>query len=240
MKILPSFLKLKLSARKTPLPMVMTPYRAALEKTQKQYFVGLVLLLCALGYYSYFYIDSQANAQKLSPRLSAKTDLIYPHVLTSEDLIFTKIPNKWLPEGSFENAEFLVGKTLVRSIVKNEVLVAADIALQQDPNSITAQFKEDFAFTIGEDWLVSKLPGLSKGDLIDVLVTNPKLSNDSTITIASGLKVIKVDLANGRKNLVLNVTTQQAQGLLFSRGLRLPMQILIHSAPQHSPSNLLF
>jgi hypothetical protein len=116
--------------------------------------------------------------------------------------------------------------------------VQADIAKNQDPNSITAQFEENFAFTMGEDWLVAKLPSLSRGDLVDVLVTNPKLVTDNTTTVASGLRVLTVEAKSGRKNLVLNLNSEQAQALLFSRGLRLPMQVLVHSAkaPESSDS----
>lgn len=229
MKFILTQLKVWHQARQTPLLVVTTPYRAALERIQRQYFVGLICVLLGLGYYSYFYLQSKAKAESVVSLVSAQKDLIYPHVLTAEDLAWVEVPAKWVPFSSYRNVSDLLGKTLRQNVSKNEVLVLADIAFKQDPNSITAQFTNGFAFSVGEDWLVSKLPPLSRGDLVDVLVTNPKLNTDSTLRIAQGLSVIDVENFGGRKNLVLQVTPKQAEGLLFSRGLRLPMQVLVYS-----------
>lgn len=237
MKFILARFKIWRQAQENPLLVVTTPYRLALEKTQRQYALFLICVLLGIGYYSYIYIQNQAQSNRLVSLASAKKDLNYPHVLTAEDLAWVEVPLKWAPQGSYKNVADLLGKTLRRDVVKNEVLVLADVVQKQDPNSITAQFTEGFAFSVGEDWLVSKLPSLSRGDLVDVLVTNPKLNTDSTLKIAESLSVIEVENIGGRKNLVLQVTPAQAESLLFSRGLRLPMQVLVYSAESLSTDN---
>lgn len=222
------------------LPLVTTPYRAELERKQKQYFIGFVLLLIFLGWYSYRYIQHQALQIKPVKVVAAKTDLAAPHKLSFTDLKVIEMPQKWVPISTWQDPSALVGQTLRRRLEANEVIVVADVQKHLDPNSITAQFKENLAFALGEDWLSAKLPNLKKTDKIDVLAANPKAGLEGTTTVASSLTVVAVEKSGGRKNLVLNVTPQQAQSLLFTRSLRLPMQVVIHSAhTQEEPKELI-
>lgn len=211
------------------LPAVTTPYRLALEQTQERYALLLIVTLIALGYYSYVYTLNKTEAEALVPIVVAKQDLIYPRVLTVNDLTLIEVPEKWRPKGATQDLKSAVGKTLLRDLVAFEPVLPTAVSSSQDPDSITAEFKRDFAFVVGEEWLVSKIPRLAAGDRVDVLASNPKAIEAGVITVAQAVPVLKVSTEGGRRLLVLNTTPEQAASLLQSRGLRLPMQILIHN-----------
>lgn len=218
-------------ARKAqPLPYTMTPYRAELERLQRRWVILLIGLLGLLGWYAYQYTQARAEAEKLQPVLVAQVNLVAPVKLSQSDLRVISVPQKFLPQGTWAQPTDLVGQTLRRDVVANEIILPADVQPKLDPKSISAKFEEAFAFTVGEDWLVAKLPGLRPGDQVDILASNPEVGTDATTLIAQQLTVLAVQSAGGRKNLVLNVTAPEAQALLYARSLRLPMQILVHSA----------
>ena len=212
-----------------PLPMVTMPYRAALEKTQRQYVFVLILTLIILGYYSYHYFQAQAKAEKSFKVAVASGDLALWHVVKDTDVTLIDLPHKWRPPSAFSSSEAVVGQTLIQVVSAQEIIVQADVSKLQNPDSITAQFSDDFAFTVGEDWFVSKLPALVSGDRINVIAMNPKSEAGGSLTVANNLEVIEQKSLSGRKNLVLKVTPEEANNLLASRGLRLPMQVLVHS-----------
>lgn len=218
------------------LPVVTTPYRLALEKTQRRYALLLVVTLAALGYYSYVYTVNKTAIETLVPVVVAKQDLSYPRILTMDDLTLIDVPQKWVPAGATPDPKNYEGKTLLRDLVAFEPILPAAVSSSQDPDSITAEFKRDFAFVVGEEWLVSKIPNLAAGDRVDVLASNPKAQEASVITVAQAVPVLKVSTEGGRRLLVLNTTPEQAASLLQSRGLRLPMQILIHSNRSPEPA----
>ncbi len=222
--------------RRQRLPFTTTPYRAELERVQRRWLILLLLLTGALGWYSYQYVQAHQAAEVMVSVVVATADVAAPHELTAEDLTTFKIPQRLVPAGVWTEPAELVGQTLLRSVVANEILVAADVHPDLDPKSISAKFEEAFAFSVGEDWLVAKLPNLRSGDTVDILASNPKGRITDTTPVAEGLKVLAVETRSGRKQLVVNVTEVEAQALLFARGLRLPMQVLVHSAlPPASP-----
>ena len=211
------------------LPTVTTPYRLALEQTQRRYAFLLVVTLIGLGYYTYVFTMHKTSRETLMPLVVAKEDLRAPAVLTLDNLARIEVPQKWLPAGASGDFETYIGKTLLRDLVAYEPVLPSAVSLNQDPNSITAAFKKDFAFVIGEEWLVAQIPSLAEGDKIDVLAANPQVTDSGVITVAQAVPVLRVGTEGGRRLLVLNTTPEQASNLLQSRGLRLPMQILVHN-----------
>jgi len=90
------------------------------------------------------------------------------------------IPQVNMPVGAIKSVEEIKGKTLLQHVAMNEILGEKDVSTAVSEQSVTARFKKDFAFTIGEDWLVAKLPDLTTGNKLDVLVTNPKVKSEAT------------------------------------------------------------
>lgn len=232
-----NFLKRLLWRHQKALPVVATPYNQALKRTQRQYFWALGLVFVGLAYYSYHYSQQRLEREKLVPVVVAATGAPLGKKLASTDLSLREWPQSQIPVGYFAEKKNLVGQTLIQHVAANEAVVRLDVSVDQDPDSITAQFNAGQAFALGEDWLVSKLPPLGAGDRVDVLATNPKATDNLTTIVASNLEVIAVPSHNGRKNLVLSVTATEAEALLSSRGLRLPMQVLVHNRNNSSSFN---
>lgn len=216
--------------RQQHLPCTTTPYRAELERVQRRYALLILLLVGAIGWYAYKYAQARHSAEQLVSVVVASTDLKAPHQLEASDLRTLEIPQQLQPAGTWTETKDLVGQTLLRSVVAQEILLPADVHPELDSKSISAKFTEAFAFSLGEDWLVAKLPNVRPGDMVDILASNPKGRLAETTPVAEGLKVLAVPSRSGRKSLVVNATQTEAQALLFARGLRLPMQVLVHSA----------
>ena len=215
--------------RKSPsLPKVTLPFDRELKATQRSYLISFLIILAFTGFYSYSYTTSQATQNQLVNVLVASQDIESPAKLEKHQVKIEKFPRKKLPTQIFDNFDEVIGKTLITSVSKNEVLQSKHFQIAVNPESISAQFSNSFAFTIDESWFVSKLPSLAKNDLIDLLVTNPQQEIGETITVASGLRVLEIQKDSlGRKTIVVNVTQAESQAILFARGLKLPMQLLV-------------
>ncbi len=104
-----------------------------------------------------------------------------------------------------------------------------DININSNPDSISSKFTELFAFSIDESWMASRLPEIKKNDKIDVVISNPKKEITETITVAQQVKVIDIQVGKDKKKtLIVNITKDEASAILFSHGLRLPMQVLVY------------
>jgi Flp pilus assembly protein CpaB len=225
---------------KPALPVVSLPYNVALKKQQERWLITFILLIAITAYYAYVYLQQQRVNQELLTVLVFSEDLDRPVVLTPEHLTTQTFSRFKLPSGTFatETKASLVGQTLVRDVLANEIVLPHHVQSKLDPESVSAQFENAFGFTMDESWFQAKLPNLKAGDVIDILVSNPEGDLDATITVAQGLEVVTVQRSNQKKTLIVNVTDAQAKQVLFARGLRLPMQVLLHSA-LNTPSTTL-
>lgn len=227
MKFIENFKKRKAS----PLPFVHLPHHYAIKKTQERWFFSFLILLAFSIWYTYQYSQFKVEQNALVSAIVMKQDLSAPIKITAEHLVSIKFSKKLLPENFFEKTEDLVGKTLVHNVVKNQIVLPHDIHFESDPDSISAQFEDLFAFSIDESWLSSRLPEIRKNDKIDVVVSNPKNIKDQSATVAKQVKVLDVQEGKDKKKtLIVNITKEEAQAILFSQGLRLPMQILVYSS----------
>lgn len=217
---------------KPALPAVTLPYNVALKKQQERWLITFILLIAATGYYAYVYLEQQRINKELVPVLVFTQDLERPVALTADHLTTQTFSRFQLPQGFYdpETKESLLGQTLIRNAIANEILLPHHVQSKLNPDSISAQFENAFAFTMDEDWFQAKLPTLKGGDIIDLLVSNPESDLEATITVAQGLEVVAVQKLNSKKTLIVKVTDPQAKQILFARGLRLPMQVLLHSA----------
>ena len=222
--------------KQNPLPHVSSPYNLMVKRTQQNFLFTFLLLLGFTSIYTYFYVEQKIEREQLVRVYAAKTEITPPKTLEKNDLVLLRISKKSLPTGYFEVAKEnpVLGKTLVREVVKNEILLPHHLQIGIDPDSVSAQFEEFFAFTMDEDWFQAKLPNLKTNDLIDVVVSNPKQDLEASQIIVEAIKVIAIQTKNNKRTVVVNVTTDEAKSILFVRGLRLPMQILVRSSWQEN------
>jgi len=225
---------------KPALPVVSLPYNIALKKQQERWLITFILLIAATAYYAYVYLEQQrANKERVTVLVFSET-LERPEALIAEHLTTQTFSRSQLPQGAYEAAEkdTLVGQTLVRDVLANEIVLPHHVQSKLNPDSVSAQFENAFAFTMDESWFQAKLPNLKAGDMIDILVSNPEGDLDATITVAQGLEVVTVQRSNQKKTLIVKVTDAQAKQVLFARGLKLPMQVLLYSALNSTPTTL--
>jgi len=225
---------------KPALPVVSLPYNVALKRQQERWLITFILLIAITGYYVYVYREQQRIRKEAVTVLVFSEDLQRPVKLTPAHLKTQTFSRFQLPQGTYnsEATESLVGQTLVRDVMANEVVLPHHVQSKLNPESVSAQFENAFAFTMDEDWFQAKLPNLRGGDIIDILVSNPDSDLEATITVAQGLEVVQIQQLNQKKTLIVKVTDAQAKQILFARGLRLPMQVLLYSSLMQNPLTL--
>ncbi|MCK5460692.1 hypothetical protein KAI58_01790 [Candidatus Gracilibacteria bacterium] len=227
----------KRSKKKLPLPTITLPYNREIKKQQNKFLLSFVLFLILSGFYTYLYTQEKIRQNQLKTVLVFKENIEAPQIIKETNIKRIKMPQKHLPIGYFDSFEKIEGLTLIRDGVEKEILLSHNFQEETNPSSISARFSESFALTINEDWFESSFPQIHKNDRIDILVSNPKQSLSNTISIAQNLKVLDIQKEkNGQSFLVLNTSETEAQTILFSRGLHLPMQLLIRPAKKKTIS----
>ena len=218
--------------RKPQLPRTNLPHQQETQNLQRQFFITFVILLLFSGWYSFRFIQHQKNLEDLVPVLVAKETVKSPQLVTQTLFKTSQIPRRYLPDQVFSDLESVQGFILVRDLQPNEVLVPSHLREGISKQSISHKIEGQYALSLDESWLVAKLPALKPQDRIDIMTTNPKVYN-STNLIAQNLRVLQsIKGKNGKRTLLLEVETAQAEAILYARGLRLPMQILLKSLPQ--------
>lgn len=214
-----------------PLPLITLPYDKIIKKQQKKFLLTFLIFLAFSTFYTYFFIQEKIKNEQLITILAFSENLKFPKEIKKTDTKKIQIQQKNLPENIIKNFKEIEGKTLIQNVVKNEILLPHHFQKAINPDSISSKFTESFAFSLEENWLESDLPQIYKNDRIDILVSNNKKGISETLSIVTNLEVIEVQKNNrGKQILVINCTEKEAQSILFSRGLRLPMQVLIHSS----------
>ena len=213
-------------------PIVALPYTQEIRKQRRKLEWTFVILILIASFYTYGYWKNYQTQQQLISVVIANGNLIGPKALETSDLRIKKIPKRYLPDVFFTEITDVANKVLIPDLVKGEILLPKHFQGKLDPESISARFEEQFAFTLDEEWLMARLPELRTNDRIDILVSNPKSNIDQTIPIAQNIRVIEIQQTKTKRTLVLQMTSEQAQPIVFSRGLRLPMQVLVRSSIQ--------
>ncbi len=224
--------ELKRAKKNYPLPSLTQPYNQFLKQQNRRFFLSFLLLLSISLLYSYSSAKQKIADNELVNVWVAKETILPPTKIQEDHLREKYFSRKNLPVEFFRAEKNLVGKTLIGRVVENQILLPHDFAESVDENSISTKFESLFALTMDESWFEAKLPELAKNDLIDVLITNPKRNIKETISIARNLQIIEIqtDPKNNKKTLVVNTSEDAARAILFVRGARLPMHILVHSS----------
>ena len=227
-----SFLQTQKKQKKQRLACVTLPYTQEIRGQRKRFQLTLLILILVASFYTLHYFQQYQKTHKPIEVVVAVTNIKGPRTLALTDIALREIPRGYLPSSYFTTLKELEAKVLVSDIASGAILTPYHFKDSVDPDSISALFSEDFAFTIDEEWLMSRLPSLRPNDLVDIIVSNPKSKYGETMIVASQIRVIEVKKFKSKKTLVLQMTKEQAQPITFSRGLRLPMQVLIHAAPK--------
>ncbi len=215
-----------------PVPKITLPYNQYVRKQRRRFFLSFVLLLCITSFYTIYSAKKRIANEELVHVWVANQDLQAPAKIERVHLKTNYFPRKNLPKSVFTDVDNVLGKVLIQNVVKNEILLSHHFTQGVDINSISTKFQNLFALTMDENWFEAKFPILAPGDRIDVLTTNPKASFAQTIPIVENIPVIEIQYEekNDKKTLVVNLTQDEARAVLFARGARLPMQLIVHSS----------
>jgi len=220
-----------------PLPVCTLPYNQRAKRRRKRFLFPLLVLLLLSTFYTIYSTKWRIAREELLHVWVVNQDLIAPTEIELSHLKTHYFPRKNLPTSVFLKSEDIVGKVLIRDVVANEILLPHYFTQEVDVNSISTKFQKSFALTMDENWFEAKFPTLASHDTIDILTTNPKASFSQTIPVAQNISVIEIQYGekNDKKTLVVNLTQDEARAVLFARGARLPMHIIVHSSL--SPEN---
>jgi Flp pilus assembly protein CpaB len=235
MKCFPLFRRIfrKISqSKKFPVPTISIPYTHKINQTRRKFFVLFLVLLISTLFYSYVWQQQRQVEFDLVPVLVSRTDLMAPEEITGQELRLKYFSRQNIPVVTFSDENEITGLTLIRDVVRNEILLPHHFQPNINPESISTKFSDFFAFSLNEDWFEGKLPNLMPHDRVDILAVNPKSNRDQATILAENLEVIEVlsFKKNNAKTLIVNTTNQEAESILLARGSRLPMQVLVRSS----------
>lgn len=225
--------------KKFPVPTLTTPYNYQIHRTRRRFLVLFIVLALSTLFYSYAWQQQKQIAFDLVPVLVADDDILAPEEVTATQLRLKYFPRQDVPVNTFDQPDDIIGQTLIRDVVRNEILLPHHFQPNIDPESVSTKFAEFFAFSVNEDWLEGKLPNLMAHDRVDILVANPKSRDDFAQILAENLEVIEVITSkkNNAKTLIINTTQPEAEAVLLARGSRLPMQVLVRSSVRSEINN---
>ena len=226
-----SFLKKKRS-RHLPLPVHTLPYNQCVKRQRQRFLFSFLLLLLISMFYTIYNAKQRIDNEELVHVWVAKSNLQSPIKIEQTHLQTNYFPKKTLPESFFLSSEDIVGKVLITDVMENEIFLSRHFTERIDTSSISTKFQKSFALTMDESWFEAKFPVLAPHDTIDILTTNPKAGFAQTILIAQNIPIIEIQYEekSDKKTLVINLTQDEARAVLFARGARLPMHIIVHSS----------
>lgn len=184
----------------------------------------VVLLVNALFWQGY------KKRQDLIPVMAAAKDLDASLTLESKDLKQVFIPQQFLPEGSSGAVEDFSGKVLLFPLKAQEVILHKHVQPDVHPDSVSTSFEEHYAMTLDQDWFSSVFPQIYKNDWVDILVYKPFAEQQDSEVLIQKARVLHVEKSRGSSALTLNLTHAQSQALFFAHSLKMPLQIVVHSA----------
>ncbi len=215
-----------------PIPTQTPPYNQCIKRQRKRFFLSFLLVLFISSFYTLYSAKQRIANEELVHVWVANQDVPSPTAIEQAHLQTNYFPRKNLPELYFHRSEDVVGKVLIQDVVKNEILLPHHFTETVDTSSVSTKFQKSFALTMDENWFEAKFPALSPHDTVDVLTTNPKEGFQQTIPVAANISIIEMQYnkKGDKKTLVVNLTQDEARTILFARGARLPMHIIVHSS----------
>lgn len=212
------------------LPRVTHPIDQAIQKSQANLFLTFIMAGIFCATYTYISVHKYNRAHDMIEVYVAQEDLVSPQEIKKEFFQKVLVPRGILPERTVKDLKDLQEKVLVENVYKNEVLTLNHLKQDVHPESVSGKFNNHFVFTVDENWFDARFPKLKRNDVIDVLVQNMASETRQTSVVASNVRVIELQEEKGKRSLLLNVEMKDVESILFARGLRLPLQILLHPA----------
>jgi len=188
---------------------------------------GLVAAVSVSRYLS----DAQANTRSMNKVVVAKVEIPLGTKIAAEQLSTVEFPSNAMPDGTFDNAEKLVGRVSVVNVAAREPVTDFKLAPEGSAGGLSAVIPEGYrAMTVKVDDVIGVAGFLQPGTMVDVLTVIEPTSNSSGNPISKiVLQNVKV-LASGQnldrpkdqrepdtvKAVTLQVTPEQAEKLALA------------------------
>jgi pilus assembly protein CpaB len=210
---------------------------------------GLVAAFSVSRYLS----DAQANTRNMNNVVVAKVDIPLGTKIEAEQLSTVQFPSNAMPEGTFDNANKLVGRVSVVNVAAREPVTDFKLAPEGSAGGLSAVIPEGYrAMTVKVDDVIGVAGFLQPGTMVDVLTVIEPNGNSSGNPVSKiVLQNVKV-LASGQnldkpkdqresdtvKVVTLQVTPEQAEKLALASSegkLRLMLRNMVDQDDEQTP-----
>jgi pilus assembly protein CpaB len=198
--------------------------------------------------------NAQATTRNANTVVVAKVDVPLGTALVAEQLTTVQLPAEAVPDGSFDNAEKMLGRVTVTNIAAREPVTDFKLAPEGSTGGLSAVIPEGFrAMTVKVDDVVGVSGFLRPGTMVDVLtvIDKPdqglaqrepisKIVLQNVKVLASGQNIDKPKdsrEADTVKAVTLQVTPEQAEKLALASTegkLRLVMRNSVDQGDQQT------
>lgn len=195
--------------------------------------VGALLFgLLAAFSVSRYLSSAQAYTKSLNKVVVAKVPIPLGTKIIPEQLMVVQFPSESMPDGTFNNAEKLVGRVAVVNIAAREPVTDAKLAAEGTQGGLSAVIPEGYrAMTVKVDDVVGISGFIQPGTMVDVVVVidpaeNAGNQNPISKIVLQNIKVLangqNIDHpkdereANSVKAVTLQVTPEQAEKLALA------------------------
>src|SRR5919107_6212848 len=119
--------------------------------------------------------DAQASSRNMNNVVVAKVDIPLGTKVAAEQLSTVQFPSNAIPEGTFDNAEKLVGRVTVTHVAAREPVTDFKLAPEGSAGGLSAVIPEGYrAMTVKVDDVIGVAGFLQPGTMVDVLTVIDK------------------------------------------------------------------
>jgi pilus assembly protein CpaB len=153
---------------------------------------AVVFGLLAAVSVSRYLSDAQANTRNMNNVVVAKVDIPLGTKVAAEQLSTVQFPSNAIPEGTFDNAEKLVGRVTVTNVAAREPVTDFKLAPEGSAGGLSAVIPAGYrAMTVKVDDVIGVAGFLQPGTMVDVLTVIEQPG-----TMVSGNPISKIVLQN--------------------------------------------
>lgn len=193
------------------------------KKRQKKRIIIATIFVIIGGIWSYFHIQKVQAESQLIHTVVATEQITQGQKITEENLKMKTYEAHELPEGFQTNITDVTGLFATQDIPQNSVLTETHVKNFVTEDSLALELDpETVALSINESWLESAFPKISKGDRVNVLVSNPQRGIEDTVFLTKNTEVIDVVTSkSSNSHIAVKVTEEEAKNMLFARSQEL-------------------
>lgn len=190
------------------------------RRRKKRIVLGILVAVFALIWFLLY--NARADHEQALTRAIVTADEITKGTqIEKKHLTEGRFAYQQLPSGYFDSVDNLIGLFAVQNMPANAIITDEDVKIFIQNDSMAVELGEnEVAFTIDASWLEGKFPKITKGDRINILVSNPQRSIEDTIFLINSAEVIDY-VQDGRSTsanyVTVKVTEEESRNILYAK-----------------------